>query len=113
MGKTNQISLAERLQRAGRDSAAASAVFRLPLDAYFYGWDELLGGSRFMEKYRQEKEKYASLIYGECTLSEAVGFSDELPPVERLELLASILIEPVAAWSVADSSGKTIKEEKG
>ena len=111
MKKTNPMPLAERLKKAGRDGTGSSAVFRLPLDAYLCGWDELLGGSRFMEKYRQEAGKYASFICGECTLSEAVAFSGELPPVERLELLDGILIEPAAAWNEADS-GKTKKEEK-
>lgn len=99
MGKTNQIPLEERLQKAGWDSSRSSAIFLLPLETYLYEWDKLLGDSRFSEVYGQKIQGYASLFGRGCSLSEVVAFSDELPPIERLELLAGILVEPFAAWS--------------
>lgn len=110
MGKTNQMPLEERLQRAGRDSSGSSAIFLVPLDAYLYGWDGLLGGSRFAKMYGQEIQGYVALFGGGCSLSEAVAFSDELPLVERLELLAAILVEPFAAWSEKNREEKNRKE---
>lgn len=110
MGKTNQMPLEERLQKAGQDNSASSAIFLLPLATYLYEWDKLLGGSRFAEMYGQEIQEYASLFGGECSLSEAVAFSDELPPIERLELLARILVEPFAVWSEKSREEKDRKE---
>ena len=110
MEKANQIPLEERLQKAGRDSSGSSAIFLLPLDAYLYEWDKLLGGSRFSEMYGQEIQGYACLVGGGCSLSEAVAFSDELPPTERLELLAGILVEPFAAWLEKNREEKNRKE---
>lgn len=109
MEKTKQIPLEERLQRAGRDSSGSSAIFRMPLDAYLFEWDKLLGGSRFSEMYGQEIQGYASL-FGGCSLSEAVAFSDELPPIERLEVLAGILLEPFASWHEKNREEKNRKE---
>lgn len=110
MGKTNQIPLEERLRKAGWDSYGSSAIFLLPLDTYLYEWDKLLGGSRFSEMYGQKIQEYASLFGGGCSLSEAVAFSDELPPIEWLELLAAILVEPFAAWSEKNREEKNWKE---
>ncbi len=112
MGKTNRIPLEERLQRAGWDDSGSSAIFFVPLDVYCCEWDKLLGGSHFTEMYGQELQGYASLFDGECSLSEAVAFSDELPPMERLELLTAILVELFAAWSVKNREEKNRKENK-
>ena len=114
MGKINLIPLEERLQKAGRDSPGYSAIFPLPLDSYFYGWDELLGGSRFMEMYSQEIRRYVPPFdVGEkCTILEALAFSAELPPVERLELLAKILVEPFAAWEEKNQEKKNERRNR-
>lgn len=112
MGKTNQIPLEERLQKAGWDDSGSHAIFFVPLDAYCCEWDKLLGGFRFTEMYGQEIQGYASLFGGGCSLSEAVAFSDELPAMERLELLTAILVEPFAAWSVKNREEKNRKENQ-
>ena len=113
MGKMNKIPLEERLQKAGRDSPGYSAIFPLPLEAYLYGWDGLLGGSRFAEMYKQEIQRYFSLFGEICTLSEAVALLPPFEGIEQLELLAGILVEPFAAWSEKNREKKNQEEKNG
>lgn len=107
MKSINKISLEQRLQRAESCQSNFLAAFELPIDSYFYGWDEIIGYSCFSRVFEQEIRPYVPLCEERYFLCEAVHFAGSLLILEHLQMLYHILIEPFGKWE--EQNGKETK----
>lgn len=111
--RNNKIPLEERLKRAGKNSGDFQSAFKMSVDSYFYGWDEIMGGSYFESIYEHRICSLVNVSNLEIQLSSLIACSEEIDAVERLELLYRILIEPFAKLEMRQRKSKNKENDKG